>query len=143
VRIIIQIGYTKANNYKRIGQKVSAYVNDVECTWGDGSGKYLTSFLDSKKGKSWYLWEGDLEVGDAIRIQAFTTIAGKGVDEQKTFEMIYVVDEQADVQEVDVPGVGAKGYPLIKGRVVELGTITEADNRVADITAFLDDEKFD
>jgi len=128
---------------KREGQKLSASVNDIDCNWDDRQGKFLTSFLDTHKGKLWYLWQGDLEPGDVITLKAATAMLGGGCDERRTFEAVYVVDEQAGVQEVEVSGVGMKGYPLIKGRVTALGTVTEADTREADIEAFLDDENFD
>ena len=143
MRIICQIGYSKSNNYKKVGQKVSAFYNDVECNWSDKSGCFITSFLETKKGKLWFLWEGDLEDGDVIRVQSLTSVAGAGPDEQKTFEMIYVVDENADIQEVEVPGVGQRGYPLIKGRITELGVVSKADERSAELESFLDDEGFE
>ena len=142
MRIIIQIGYSKAQGSRREGQKISAFINDVECTWGDKSGQFLTSFLDTKKGLLWYLWAGELEDGDAIRIQVATGVVGGGTDEKRTFDSVYVVDESASVTEVEVSGVGRRGYPLVKGRVTALGSVSELDNREADIEAFLDDEGF-
>ena len=143
MRIIIQIGYSKAQGSRREGQKVSAFINDVECNWEDKLGCFITSFLDTRKGRLWYLWSGELEDGDVIRVQALTAVVGAGKDEHKTFEMIYVVDKNASVQEVDVSGVGMKGYPILKGRVTSLGVVSAADERTADIESFLDDEGFE
>jgi hypothetical protein len=142
MRIVLQIGYSKSNGRKREGQKVDAFVNDVKCTWDDREGQFLTSFLDTRRGKLWYLWSGNLEDGDVIRIQAFTAILGGGKDERRTFESIYVVDEKESVQEVEVSGVGMRRYPLLKGRVATLGSVSEADLREAEIEEFLSDENF-
>lgn len=143
MKIICQIGYSKSMGRKKEGQKVTAYINDCECGWGDKAGCFLTSFLDTRKGKLWYLWSDDLEDGDVIRVQALTSVVGAGKDEHKTFEMIYVVDKNASVQEVEVSGVGMKGYPILKGRVTSLGTVSAADERTAEIESFLDDEGFE
>ena len=142
MRIVLQIGYSKANGRKREGQKITAAINDVDCSWDSREGKFLTSFLDTRKGALWYLWTGEVEDGDAIRVQALTSVVGGGCDERRTFEMIYVADETASVQEVDVPGVGMRGYPLLKGRVTSLGSVSKQDEREAEIDEFLDDENF-
>jgi hypothetical protein len=137
MRIVCQIGYSRS---RREGQKVSAFINDVECDWSDKSGKFLTSFID--KNRIWYLWDGELEAGDSIRLEVLTGIRGGGVDEKRTFEAVYVVDGNAPVREIQIPGVGCKGYPLLKGRITVVGAVSEADKRDADVAAFLDDETF-
>jgi len=142
MRVVIQIGYTKSLGRKKEGQKVSAFVNDVECTWNDREGQFLTSYADARKGSLWYLWDGELEDGDAIRICAATGLRGGGSDERRTFEAIYVVDESAPLREVEVSGVGKRGIPLLKGRVTSLGAVSEADKREAEVEAFLSDEGF-
>lgn len=142
MRVVIQIGYTKSFGHRKEGQKLSAFINDVECTWADKTGHFLTSYLDTKKGKLWYLCTEEVEHGDAIRVQVFTTIAGVGKDERRTLEMVYAADENASIQEVEISGVGMKGYPLLKGRLVSLGSVSEADNREAEAEAVLDDENF-
>ena len=141
MRIVIQIGYSKSMGRRREGQKVSAFVNDVECTWG-GEGQYLTSYADTRKGYLWYMWEGDLEDGDVITLKCSTMIINAGPDENRTYEKVYVVDSNSDILEVFEPQVGLKGYPLLKGRVIAVGSVSEADKREADIAAFLDDESF-
>jgi len=143
VRIIIQIGYSKSLGRRKEGQKVSAYVNDVESTWDDRSGQFLTSFADKRKGQLWYFWIGELEHGDAIRIQVATGLLGGGTDEHRTFDSVYTVDETAAVKEIEVSGVGMKGYPILKGRVTAGCSVSKADERAAEIEAVLDDEAFD
>lgn len=142
MRIVCQIGYSKSGGRRREGQRLQAFVNDIECTWDDRNGQFLTSFAETRKGALWYLWTDEVDSGDIIRVKAATALLGGGVDERRTFESIYVVDETEAVQEIDVSGVGLRGYPLVKGRVVALGTVSEADKREADIESFLADENF-
>lgn len=142
MRVVIQIGYSKSLGRKREGQKVQAFVNDVECTWDDKEGKFLTSYADTRKGVLWYFWDGDLDAGDMVRLKACTTLLKAGPDERRTFESVYVVDGQAPVREITVPGVGKKGYPLLKGRLSVMGSVSEADKREADLAAYLDDDNF-
>ena len=143
MRIICQIGYSKSLGRKKEGQKLSAQVNGVDCSWEDRTGRFITPFTSARKGTLWYYCELELEQGDTICLKAATALLGGGVDERRTWEAIYVVDENADIQEVEVAGVGAKGYPILKGKLTNLGTVTEADNREADIEAFLEDEGFE
>ncbi len=142
MRIVCQIGYVKALGGRKEGQKIRVYINDIECTWDDRDGQFLTTFLDTQKGRLWYLWQGDLEQNDSILISVSTGIRGAGQDERRTFEAVYVVDGETDVQELSIPGVGRQGYPLLKGRFREIGSVSEEDKREVDIEAFLDDEAF-
>lgn len=141
MRVVVQIGYQKAWGRRREGQKISAWVNDDECTWG-GEGKYITSKFDSRKGVCWFLWNGEVSESDTIRIEVKTSLSGIGIDESRTFESIYYASENAEVKEVVNVGVGKRGYPLIKGRVIEMGSISKADIREAEIGDFLDDNGF-
>jgi hypothetical protein len=143
MRIVCQIGYSKSLGRKKEGQKVQVSINDVECTWGDSDdGQYLTSIAETRKGVLWYLWGGEVEHGDTVCLKVATAIVGGGTDEKRTFESIYVVDEDSDVREVSAPRVGKPGYPLLKGRVVELGSVSKSDEREAEAEAFLADENF-
>lgn len=144
MRIVIQIGYRKARGRKREGQLVKAWVNDVECSWGDGinEGKWLTSPASGVFGSAWYLWACDLSENDLIRVEVKTAFAGVGADEKRTFSALYNLSESLPVREIVVPGVGTKGFPLLKGRVKEVGTVTKEDERLADADDFLSEEKF-
>jgi hypothetical protein len=118
---------------------VRVYLNDEEVSWGDSryEGMYLTPKMDASKGTLWYLCDLDLEVSDVLRLEAKTFVVGAGPDEHKTFEALYVVNEDSPVREIVVPGVGMKGYPLLKGRVLEMGSVSEADKRKSEIDSFL------
>ena len=139
--VAVQIGYSKAMGRRRDGQLVRAYLNDDEISWGDSSyeGKYITSRSESTKGLLWYLCKLELESQDILRIECKTSTVGAGPDESRTFESLYYVDESAEVKEIFIPGVGKKGFPLIKGRVVEMGSISEADKRRSELMEFLRD----
>lgn len=142
MRIVCQIGFKKTLGGRREGQLLKAFINDEECNWADGEGQYITSIADTKqKGYLWYLWSGDVEPGDSIRIVSLTTVKG-GQDERRTFEAVYIADPETHVRSIAPSGVGAKGYPVLKGRVTELAAVSEADKREADIDSFLRDDNF-
>ncbi len=129
----------KAHGRKRIGQLVRAYVNDEELSWNSSvfEGKYLTSRTDAQRGFLWYLCDLDLGVSDVLKLEAKTAMLGAGTDEHKTFEALYMAGEDFPVREILVPGVGMRGYPLLKGRVREMGSVSEADKRKSEIDSFL------
>ena len=142
MRVVIQLGYQKAYGRRREGQKVSAWVNDEECTWSDSSGKYITPRTDARKGICWFLWSGEVSEKDIIRVEVKTSISGVGVDEARTFEALYYISETSPVKEIVKYGVGKRGYPLVKGRVQEMASLSELDKREADIDDFLSDDRF-
>ena len=138
LRVVFQIGYTKAYGRRREGQIISAFINDMECQMSEDEGKYLTSIVDRKtRGFCWFLYEAFLEPDDVVKISVKTSVAGAGVDEGRTFESLYYVEEEAQVREILLPGVGMKGYPLIKGRILEMGSVSEKDKRKIGIDSFL------
>lgn len=140
MNVIIQIGYQRSAGRRREGQLVRAWVNDDECSWRSDEGKYLTSKVDAAKGILWYLWKGDVDPSDTIRISVMTTLVGIGPDERRTFESLYYADPDVPVREICVQGVGRKRYPLLKGRIREMGSVSEEDKRVAEIEEFLRDD---
>ena len=142
MRVVIQIGYVKTMGRRRVGQSVKAYVNDDECSWSDGEGQYVTPRSDTQKGILWFLWEGDVDDRDSIKLEVKTFILGAGPDETRTFESIYFVDMDAPVREIVIPGVGKRGYPILKGRLIEMGAVSEQDKRESKIMEFLDDSTF-
>ena len=136
--VVFQIGYSKAYGRRREGQIISAFINDMECQMNEESGKYLTSVVDRKtRGFCWFLYEAFLEMDDIIKISVKTSVAGAGVDEGRTIERLYYVEEGAPVREVNIPNVGMRGYPLIKGRVLEMGSVSEKDKRKLEVDSFL------
>ena len=137
MNVLLQIGYQKSAGRRREGQLVRAWINEEECSWRDAAGKYLTSKMEAAKGILWYLWKGEVDPTDTVRISAMTTLAGIGPDERRTFESLYYVDPEVPVREIMVQGVGRKRYPLLKGRLVEMGSVSEEDKRVAEIEDFL------
>ena len=140
MKVLLQIGYQKAHRYRKEGQRVQAWINDEECSWMDKCGKYITSRMDTSKGVLWYLWKGEASPGDTIRIKVSTSVVNVGPDEKRTFERLYYLSEDANVAEVTVSGVGSRGYPLIKGRMIEMASASEADKREAEIEEFMEDD---
>ena len=137
MRVVIQIGYLKSAGRRREGQLIRAWVDEVECSWQDDVGRYITSRADAAKGTLWYLWQGDVEDDGVIRVEVKTFLKGVGPDEGRTFESLYYLNAEAPVREIEVRGVGQRGYPLLKGRLVEMGTVSKQDEREADIEEFL------
>ena len=145
VRLVAQIGFKRLDGNRRDGQRVVVSVNDVECSWHDNSGKYLTPYSSSQKGIIWYLWDGDLDPGDLIRIKTVCHVAthnGKVIDEDKTFASIYTAELEAPVNEIYFKGIGFKGYPLLKGRFTLMHSESETDKREASIVDFMRDDLF-
>ena len=140
MKLLVQIGYQKATRFRKDGQKVQVWVNDEECSWIDKCGKYITSRMKTSKGMLWYLWKGQVSEGDTIRLKVSTSVVGVGTDEDRTFERLYYLSAEANVVEVLVAGVGSRGYPLLKGRLVEIASVSEADKRESEIEAFVEDD---
>lgn len=136
-RLIVQIGMVRN---RKMNQSINAYLNDEKLSWTDGSGTYLSSLKDRHyRGMTWYMYEAETQKDDTVRIKVNTFLIGVGLDEVNTFESLYYVDEEAPVREFSVSGVGMKGYPLIKGRFLEIESVTEDDKRKADIEEFLNE----
>ena len=139
-RVLFQIGYMKT---RKITQSVKAYINDEEASWTDQCGVFLTSQKDRAwKNTIWYMYEADLEKDDVLKLEISTFINGVGPDEDRTFETLYYVEKSAPVRSVDTSGIGHPGYPLVKGKVLEIASVSKADQRKAEIEDFLN-EGFD
>jgi len=142
MRIVLQIGYARAGGYRKEGQILSAWINDVACTMDSDVGMYITSLVEKQKGYCWFLWSGDATSEDSIRVECKTAMRGAGTVEDRTFETLYYVDENAPVRGIIIPKVGMSGYPLIKGKVLELGSVSERDKRESELDQFLDKDRF-
>lgn len=137
-RVIFQIGRSKT---QKKSQSIKGFINDLEVTWGDDNGTFLTSHKDRKqKNTIWYMYETLLQPQDVLKIQVQTFIDGVGKDLEYTFETLYYCEEDAPVKSVEIAKVGMKNYPLIKGRVLELATVSEDDKRKQEIEDFLNKE---
>ena len=153
MKLLLQIGYRKTSMRSREGQLVQAWVNDIECSWSSpmaglgapvqaAAGRYITSKVEAEKGALWYLWKGEVGNADIIRLSVKTFLAKVGVDERRTFDALYSMREDAPVREIFVPGVGHKDYPLLKGRIVEVASVSEQDKRIAELNEFVEEEDF-
>ena len=136
-KVLFQIGSTKTRKQTQI---IKAFVNDLEVSWNDDSGMFLTTHKDRVlRHTVWYLYDLDLQPSDVLKLEVKTFLAGIGVDEERTFEALYYADPETAVRTIEMHGVGLRGYPMIKGRVLELGSVSEEDKRKADIEDFLNE----
>ena len=136
-RVLFQIGSCKTRKQTQI---IKAYVNDVEMSWNDNSGRFLTTHKDRVLRQTvWYMYDLDLQPKDVLKLEVRTYLGGIGVDEERTFESLYYSDDESPVRNIEMSGVGFKGYPMLKGRILEIGSVSEEDKRKADIEEFLND----
>ena len=136
MRILILTGFRK--NVKE-GQILTATINGREVDRDNMKGQYLTD-MASRYSNCWYLGETECVDGDVIVIEAKTGIRQKGQDERRTFRMTYRVSDKAPIQTIEVPNVGVCGFPLLKGRVEEVASVSKADERRQSAESMLDGE---
>ena len=128
-RVLFQIGHVNTN---KIRQGIRAFINDLEVKWSDPSlkGVYLTTHKDRVyKNTIWYMCEFDLEKDDTLKLEVKTYLSNVGLDGERTFEVLYYVEDNSPVRSLDIKGVGMKGYPVLKGRLLEIASISEEDKR--------------
>lgn len=136
-RVIFQIGSCKTRKQTQI---IKGFLNDEEVSWSDNSGRFISTQKDRVYRRTvWYMYEIDLQPQDVLKLEVKTYLTGVGIDTEKTFEVLYYVDESAPVKDVEMAGVGLKGYPIIKGRVLEIGSVSAEDKRKADIEDFMNE----
>lgn len=138
-KVLVQIGFVK--NRKK-SQVIKAFINDMELSWNspECDGMYLTSMKDKHfRGMIWYMCDMDLQDGDVLKLEVSTFLKGVGKDEEQTFESLYYADEEAPVRSIEISDVGMKNYPLVKGKILEIASITEDEKRKADIEDFLNE----
>ncbi len=137
-RVIFQIGYC---NNKKLKQSIKAFVNDEAINWTDNSGRFLTNHRDRVvRGTVWYMYEAELSPEkDILRLEVKTFLMGVGMDTERCFEALFYVSEDKDalVKTIEYSGVGSKGYPIAKGKILEMASVSEEDKRRAEIEDFL------
>ena len=138
MRIVVQMGFCR--NIKE-GQLVKVWKNGEEVDRDRVDGKYLTS-LAQRHSSSWYLADLECEDGDIIIIEVCTGLRQKGADETRCFRKTYRVTQGHEVVTTGAPRVGKYGFPLIKGRVELIASVSDAEERIKEAEAFLDDEGF-
>lgn len=142
--VLLLIGYQGAGR-KSPGQLINATV-----VFSDGGGEekvdfntegqYLTDRADIKKRRCWRMVKRTLSPGDSVRFEVFTAVRGAGEDSQLTGSWIYTLDPSEPIQAIVLPGIGPKGFPLAKGRLVELASTTKRDQLNDEVQQFIDDD---
>lgn len=144
--VIVTIGYQSATR-KKPGQLVRAFIvfaggGGEEPVGFQCPGFYLNDRADARtSGRSWRAVKLSLSPGDSLRIDALTGVKGAGEDSSLTGSWIYVVDPDADIKEIRIPGVGPDKHPLLKGRLVELAAMTKRQQLDDELQQFFDDEE--
>jgi hypothetical protein len=134
-RIIFQIGSARM---RKQSQSIKAYINELEVSWNDNSGRFLTTHKDRVlKNTVWYMYAIDLQTEDILKLEVKTFLTGVGLDGERTFEAFYYADPEAPVRSIEMVGVGLKGYPVLKGKILEIGSVSEEDKRQAEIEDFI------
>ncbi len=136
LRIVVTIGWKRV---AKEGQKINVWHNEEEVNWDTHTGKFLTPMSD-RNFRCFYLAEVEADPGDRIHIRCQTGLRGKGQDEIRTFDYLFVVGSETDqVEEKVMSGVGFHRYPLIKGRVRELSNVSAEDLRLMQADDFIKD----
>jgi len=136
-RVVVQIGWKRT---PKEGQKIVASVNGDSVHWNTFPGKWLSPQA-KRQYMMWHLCEIDASGGDRIEITCRTGLCGKGADEVRSFDLMYVVgSETTEVLEFGMPGVGMDRYPIVKGRLIEMAHVTDENKRNNDIENFLNQE---
>jgi hypothetical protein len=137
MKVLVQIGRV---NTKKYNQSINAYLNDLKLSWSDESGRFLTSHKDRvQRNMIWYMYSLDMGAEDTLTIDVQTFIPGVGKDDELTFQSLFSCDEDAPIKTEQISKVGMKGYPLVKGKLIELATVSEDDKRKQDIDDFLNE----
>ena len=138
LRVLFQIGFTKS---RKKNQSISAYINGEKINWENGKGVFLTNHKDRVyRNTIWFMYESDLEKEDILKLEVKTFLPGIGQDDEKTFDVLYYADEDVPVRSIDFNGVGKKGYPVLKGRFLEISSVSKEDERKASVEEFLNEE---
>lgn len=134
MRIVVQVGWKRT---VKEGQKIVASINGDSIHWDSFPGKWAST-MAQRQYMMWHLCEIDANAGDRIEITCRTGLRGKGADEYRSFDLIYVVgDDTTEILEFGMPGVGIDRWPVIKGRVIEVAHVTDANRRQNDVEDFL------
>jgi hypothetical protein len=144
--VLVQIGYQKSIG-KRPGQLVKAFIcfrdggeESIEWSSDPEQGSYLTERAKSRE-MCWYMAKRSLSDGDAIRFEIFTGRQGLGEDTQLTMKKLYRFDENTPVREFSESYVGFRRFPLVKGRFVEIESVSKRDEMDRELDEMVADEE--
>jgi hypothetical protein len=143
--VLVQIGFQRGAG-KKPGQLVKAFHQfktggETEITRGttEEEGKWLTDLSD-RLVRQWYMAKVRMSEGDSIRYEIFTGYAGRGEDQNLTQKRMYIVDSSAPIRTFELPQVGFNRYPILKGRLLEVESVTKREETDREIEGFIDDE---
>jgi len=123
-KVTAMVGYQKAGVSGPRGQVVSVHYSQYdypddwqEVRWGEGEGAYAHA---RNKRMCWWTAELYLASGDKVRLTTKVGIRGVGPDEERSWDMMFDVDEKAPVVTLTWNGIGYRHWPLLRGRLREI-----------------------
>lgn len=133
-KVTALVGYQKAGVSGPRGQVVSVHYSqyDYPDDWqevriGEGEGAY--PHARTLKPMCWWVAELYLASGDKVRLTTKVGIRGVGADEERSWDMMFDVDEKAPVVTLTWNGIGYRHWPLLRGRLREIYRSDKATQR--------------
>lgn len=129
VKVLVQIGRSK----KGFGCLAVLYakLNGERVSWETNTGEWATSYAE-RSARLWFVAELECSVGDKIEISSYVKTPD-GMDERNTWSRVYEVDDQEEVQEIREYSVGHRRFPILKGQVREVMSLSKHDERMTEI----------
>jgi hypothetical protein len=143
--VMLTFGWQRSFSARSLGQRVQ-----LAKIFSDGSeeamtvqtvpGQYLTEPKD-RGSKMWFLAKVPFVDQEKIRLEVFSGYRTKGEDLQLTFRKLYVVAAGAPIREFSIPNVGVRGVPLLKGRLLEVASVSAKEIKENALDNFVKDEE--
>lgn len=133
IPIFVQFGFKKGFTG---GQIVSVEVGGYAVSKDSGDIAFISNPA-KRVTECWWAGKVMATPGTQVHLVTKVGIRGVGPDTERSSDQWYVVDAGAPMREVEIHGVGYKGYPLIKGQMRPVSTRSEHDVRLAGVDATL------
>lgn len=132
IDLFLQFGFKRAF---RLGQVVKVSIGGVEVS---KSGMQFISNPAKRRTECW--WAGSLTVaaGETIELETMAGVPGMGPDTERTSHQWFIADPEAEIREIEIDGIGYKGYPLLKGRLRPISTQSQHDTQLSSLDAVVE-----
>lgn len=136
-RIFALFGFKKS--FKE-GYVVRVTVDDRELN-GNSEGAQFVSNPANRGREAWWAIALELEEGQVVKLETKVGVSGKGQDSDRTTEQWFTVNPDYPIEEIRVPKVGFRRYPLLKGKLQTISAKTLQEEKDAVIEDLLDIEE--